>query len=213
VNADDRAPDLADQPGSPAEMDALLRAQQRSVVRQSARAVPVILAAWGIAWLVGFGLMWLAGAALPGLALTSIWVFVALNTSAVAASAIVSARGSRGIRLSRESGTAAALYGVTWVVGILAIALFGWALALAGMTDDVALLFYPIAWMLFVGIMHIVAGAVWRVAGPAVLGGWVVLVSLGAAFAGHPADLAVLALGAGGAFLAAAIVAAVWIRR
>ena len=184
---------------------ALLRDQQRSIEGQLGGFVPVIMLTWGLAWLLGFGALWLIDGARPGFALplgAAIAVFCVLLAVAIAVSTVLGIRSSRGIRSTRAAAFTGAAYGCTWWVGCLGIAALGGGLVSGGMSPAVANLFYPSAYVMFSGIMFIVAGAIWQAVPSVVLGGWTVLIAAVAPYFGYPTHYLFLAIAGGVGFLA-----------
>ncbi|WP_419819412.1 hypothetical protein [Glaciibacter flavus] len=190
---------------TPAQMLGLLQDQQRSVQGQLGGFVPVIMLTWGIAWLLGFGALWLIDGARPGFALplgAAIAVFCVLLAVAIAVSTVLGIRSSHGIRSTRAAAFTGAVYGCTWWVGCLGIAALGGGLVSAGMSPAVANLFYPSAYVMFSGVMFIVAGAIWQAVPSVVLGGWTVLIAAVAPYFGYPTHYLFLAIAGGVGFLA-----------
>ena len=195
----------------PAEMLALMEQQQDAVHRKQARYVPWILLAWGIAWGVGFTLLWLIDGARPTIAIpvsVAASIFATLMAGALVVSGVLGARSGRGIRTTTAAQFTGAVYGMTWTVGFVAIFVFGGALVRNGMDPDLANIYYPTASTLFVGIMYIIAGAIWRAVPAIVMGGWIVLVALIAPYFGYPTHYLFFAIAGGGVFLVGAAVVA-----
>ncbi|MET0736591.1 MAG: hypothetical protein ABWY55_13230 [Microbacterium sp.] len=208
------APD--DEPGDAAAMLEIVRAQQDRVNRRMAANVPPILLAWGIAWFVGFGLLWFIDGAKPAVSIplpVAVVIFIVLMAGALIATAILGIRSGRGIRSTPDSAFTGSVYGMTWTIGFVAIAVFGTALIRNGMPPELANIYYPTASTLFVGIMYILAGGIWRSRAALAMGGWIVLVALVAPFFGYPANYLIFSLAGGGVFLASALVAWLWVRR
>jgi hypothetical protein len=202
--------------GDAAAMLELVRAQQDLVNRRMAAQVPAILLAWGIAWTVGFGLLWLIDGAKPAIAVplpVAVISFVVLMAGALVATAILGIRSGRGIRSTTDAAFTGAVYGMTWTVGFVAIVVFGTALIRNGMAPELANIYYPTASTLFVGIMYLIAGGIWRTWGAIGIGAWIILVALIAPFFGYPTHYLVFAIAGGGVFLAGALVAWLWVRR
>lgn len=189
---------------SPEEMLALASNQQRSMEGQVASFVPALVTMWGVVWLVGFGALWLIDAFRPAFALpvpVAVTVFVVLLAVAIVVSAFLGIRSGRGIRGSAASAFSGAVYGSTWTIGSLAIVLFAQGLFANGMDPSLANIFYPVAFVLFAGIMYIVGSAIWQAVPMLVLGSWTVIVAVVAPFFGYPTHYLVLALGGGIGFL------------
>lgn len=215
MNPDQQSPD-DDEALDPRAAMELVTTQQLEISRRLAAGVPVILAAWGVAWVVGFGMLWLIDGLAPAFRMPlvlAIVVFVVLMAAALAVSGIAGARMGRGIRTSPAAAWTGTFYGLTWVVSFLAVLALGAALRVNGMPPDLANIYYPSATTLLVGILYFVAGAIWQNWQSLVIGGWIVLVACVAPFFGHPANYLVFALAGGGVFVVGAVVAAIWVHR
>jgi len=209
MTADDERPD-------PAEMLALMKDQQRSIEGQRGAFVPLILLSWGVAWLIGFGALWLIDG--PGDAFSlPIWiaaaVFIALLVGAGVLSTVFGIRSSRGLRTGKDAAFVGLVYGQAWWVGSLAIFALGQALVFNGMDVDILRIFYPSAYIFFAGLMYVMAAAIWKAIPMLILGGWSILVSVLAPFAGYPTQHLVYALAGGGGFLIVALWSWIWTRR
>lgn len=203
-----------DTPRPPEEMLELIRAQQRSIEGQKGAFVPLILLAWGIAWFIGFGALWLVdGSDDFSLSIAvAVPVFVVLIAGAGAISAVLGIRSARGMRGGRDDAFAGVIYGQLWWVGGLALFILGQGLVSVGMDDEALAVFYPAAYLLFAGLMFVVAGVIWRAVPMLVLGGWSLLVAAAGPFAGHPGLFLVYAVAGGGGFLLVALWAWIWSR-
>jgi hypothetical protein len=207
-------PPDGESPLDPAAMLELLEQQQLAMNRRMARLVPAILAAWGIAWGVGFTLLWLVDGARPAFAVplpVAVVAFTVLMVAALATSGVLGAMTGRGIRSTPDAAFTGAAYGITWTVGFIAIFVFGLALGQQGMSDELANIFYPTATAMFVGIMYLVAGAIWHARPALAMGAWIVVVSVVAPFFGYPAHYLFFAIAGGGVFIVGAIAVAVWV--
>ncbi|MDL5352664.1 hypothetical protein [Microbacterium sp. zg-YB36] len=208
-----------DEPLSAPEMLALLADQQRSVESQMGAFVPVIVAVWGIAWLVGFGALWLIDGLAPAFSLpvpVGVTVFTVLLVGAIALSTVLGIRSGRGVRGSSAEAFTGATYGATWMVGSLAIGGLGQGLIANGMSAELAGLYYPAAFVIFSGIMYMLSAVIWRAVPMLVLGVWMLVIGVAAPFFGAPTHYLVLALAGGGGLLilaAASFVHLVRLRR
>ncbi len=203
-------------PLDPAAMLALAEDQRRSVEGQLASFVPVIVTAWGVAWLVGFGCLWLIDGLAPAFALplpVAVGIFVALLAGAIVLSAVLGIRSGRGMRGNTGEAFTGIVYGCTWTVGSLAIVGFAQGLIFNGMSPELANVFYPIAFVMFAGIMYILSAALWRAVPMLFLGVWTLIVAVVAPFFGTPTHYLVLALGGGIGFLALGIASFVYLAR
>ncbi|MFB7251612.1 hypothetical protein [Microbacterium sp. NPDC056234] len=189
----------------PAAMLELARDQQRSVNGRMGAFVPFILLAWSLAWFGGFTALWLAEgpAVLPMAAAAPI--FVVLIALAGAASIVLAARSSRGVRAGKDATFVGAVYGQAWWIGSVAIFVIGQALVVNGMDAELLGILYPSAYVFFVGLMYLVGAALWRAIPMLVLGVWTIIVSAAAPFAGAPTHYLVFAVAGGGGFLIGAV--------
>lgn len=214
--ASDPAPDdIGDAPLSPEEMLALAEDQKRSIEGQRGSFVSIILFAWGIAWLVGFVALWLIDGweafSLP--VAVAAPVFVGLMIVAGALSAVFSIRADRGLRGDKEGATVGVVYGNLWWSGSLAIMAIGQALLFNGMDQALLSIFYPSMYVLFAGIMYIMAALLWRAAPMLILGAWSIVLAAVAPFAGYPTHYLIFAFGGGGGFLLVGLWSWAWLRR
>lgn len=204
-----------DQPLDPAEMLALVRDQQSDIQRRMARYVPWILLSWAIAWGVGFGILWLIDGAGPAFSVpveVAAQVFAALIIFAAVTSGVLGARSGRGIRSSASAAFTATVYGITWTVGFVALFVLGSAMTFNGMPPEVLNIYYPAVSLIFVGIMYLIAGAIWHAVPAVLMGGAILLIAVVGAFFGYPTHYLVYATLGGSVFLVGAIIAAVYAR-
>lgn len=197
-------PSADDQPLSAAEMLALLDNQQRSVESQMGAFVPIIVGAWGIAWLAGFGALWLIDGLAPAFSLpvpAAVTIFIALLGGAIALSTVLGIRSGRGVRGSRGEAFTGATYGATWMIGSLAVAGLGQGLLANGMSAELAGLYYPCAFVIFSGVMYMLSAVIWHAVPMLVLGVWMLVVGVVAPFFGAPTHYLVLAVAGGGGLL------------
>jgi hypothetical protein len=200
-----------DESAEPAAMLALLRDEQQRIDRRMAAGVPAILLSWGLAWLVGFGVLWAAAAEVISLPVpVAVGITLALMVVALALSAILGARMGRGIRTSTSAAWTGTVYGLTWPAGLIGIFLIGLALRVQGLPAALQTLYDSSAIVVFVGIMYLVAGAIWHTWQAAAMGAWLVVVGGVAPFFGSPTHFLVFALAGGGVFLLGALYTGVW---
>ncbi len=200
----------------PASMLSLLHDQQDAIQRGLARFVPWILLAWAVAWGVGFGGLWLIDGARPQFAIpveVAAPLFGALMAIAAVVSAVLGARSGRGIRSSKEAAFTGTVYGITWSVGFIALFVLGSALSYNGMPSELSNLYYPAVSLIFVGIMYVIAGAIWRAIPAIVMGGLIVFIAAIGPYFGYPGHYLFYAITGGGVFLAGTVVTAVYSRK
>ncbi|PJJ62106.1 hypothetical protein [Compostimonas suwonensis] len=202
-------------PADAAATLSLLQEQQRKVDRASLAPIPWLYAIWGVAWLVGFILLWSSWPdGNPWFQVDGViagWVFAVLTVGSIVASAVLGSRVNRGVRGASEFQ--GIVYGVSWSVCGVAFAFVGVGLIYNGMSDELASVYFPSAYALMVGTLYIAGAALWRSISQLVVG--VVLLAVGAVspFAGQPGNNLVMSLAGGGAFLVAAIVMALQLRK
>lgn len=205
--ADDSARDLA-------QMLDLAEAQRRIVAGRMGAFVPVILLSWGIAWVAGFLVLWSidrpAGFSLP-VAIAAPLV-IGLFLAAGAVSTVLGVRMGRGVRAGQTSTFRGIVYGQAWWVGSIAIWLLGTALVQNGMDAALLSIYFPSAYVFFVGLMYGMGGIIWKSSAMVILGGWSVVVSAVAPFFGAPTNHLVFAIAGGGGFLVASLVSFLWLR-
>jgi hypothetical protein len=199
----------------PEQMLKLMHEQQRKVDAALLAPIPWLYGIWGVAWLVGFLALW---SAWPGgnpwfrvdVPVAAI-LFGALMVAAIVASAIIGPRINRGVRGSSDfSGI---VYGVTWSLAGFGFAALGMGLIVNGMSNELASLYFPSAYALMVGLLYLGGAALWRDKGQLLLGIFMVLLGSTAAFFGNPTNNLIMAIAGGGAFLVAAAIVAVRVRR
>lgn len=204
-----------DAPLDPAAMLALIQTQQSDMERRMAAATPWIVAAWGLAWLVGFGALFLIDGARPGFAIplpVAVGTFIALMIAAVIASALLGARMGRGVKQTKEANFSGAVFGITGAASFFAMYVFAIGLTRNGMDPALMNIFFPTSSALIVGLFYSLAGGFWRIVPMIWMGGWIALVGLVAPFFGYPNHYLFFALAGGGGFLIGAIVAAALLR-
>jgi len=205
-----------DAPLDPAAMYALLQNQQRSVETQMGAFVPYITLAWGLTWLLGFGALWLIDGLQPVFSLplgVAIPIFIGTILVSGGFSAWLGIRSGRGMRGNAASAFTGTVYGITWSIGATALGVFGAALRYQGMSAELANFYYPSAYVLFAGIMYIVAAAIWHAVPSLIAGCWLVIIAVVAPFFGYPGHYLFLALAGGLSFLALSAFGAVQQRR
>lgn len=208
-------PGLDDAPPSPDEALALIRDQQSALERDQLSGIPWILGVWGVAWSVGFLALWSGYEGgnpwfrLPlGLAAT---IFGVLLLGSIVISAVIGMRLNRGVR--GPSNFSGAVYGIAWPIVSLGAYLIGVALALNGMDSTLQSLYFPAIYALVAGVMYLMGAALWRSIDQLVLGAVIIVAGTAAPFFGAPTNNLVMAVLGGGAFLIAAIVMRVSLRR
>ena len=184
------------------QQDALRR---RTLIRSSP-----LLAAWGLAWLIGYGAGWLSirpDYSMP----TPVWViyFVCLAAAGAYTCAYIvrRARGVRGV-----SNRAGVRYGTAWaggfVLGLVVMGRTGAFLASLGTSEaaEAGMILGNAVPCLIIGTLFVACSAVWDEPVMAWVGGWLLAVTTVATLVGGTGLWAIMALaGGGGTLIAAAI--------
>ena len=208
--------DQSDAPLDPAAMYALLQNQQSSIAGEMGSFVPLMAGVWGVAWIIGFVALWLVEGLRPTFSLplpVAVMVFIAMMLIAAGVSTWAGIRSNRGLKVSAESQFTGTVYGVTWSVGSTALAVFGAGLFYNGMSGELANFFYPSAYVFFVGIMYLLAGAIWHEIACVWAGAAIVAVAVIAPFIPFPLHYLFFAVAGGGTFLVLAVVMGLNLRR
>lgn len=207
------ATDGADRIAAQKTLD-LIEAQGRTTAQSlSVNPVP-ILAAWGLAWLVGFGAVYLASQNGPGplgpmwLAVTILGVLFAIAMTVSICEGVRRGRGVEGP--SRE---VVAMYGWGWTLALAALFAVNLGLAQHGLPRSLRPLVWSGSALLVVGLLYLATGIVWRDRVQYGLGVWTLIVGTASVSAGVPANFAVPSLAGGGGFLVATALAQAGTRR
>ncbi len=201
-----------DQPLDPAASAALIAAQRARVQAETDVDGRLLFGVWGVAWLLGFGAMYGVAGDRPALDWSpevASAVFAGLLLTAAVVTAVHIARRTSGVH--GDSAAQGAMYGWSWFLGFAGIFALSAALVNAGAEPVVVETAMTVASPLVVGVLYMAGAAIWRDRTQFALGVWIVVVTIGAAFAGMPAMLAVMALAGGGGMLVGAV--AVDVRR
>jgi hypothetical protein len=181
--------------------DLMRQTQQRTRNALEIRLAPVY-AAWGVAWLGGLGGMWLSVHGQQpfrdpsGLSAAVLGV---LNCLAVTVTITVVIRASRGV--GGVTALQGRMFGVAWLLGYSAVFAIDGALASHGASHAVQGIAYATAPVVVTALIYLAGAAVWLETSMFVLGAWLAVVSVGAAWAGPVGALAIGALAGGGGFL------------
>jgi len=182
---------------------AVIEAQREQVRRRVDVDPAVLFAIWGVAWAVGFGAAYLAygpGRVIPAWSGPS--VAAVLMVAGMVASAGYAISLGRGV--SGPSRSAGAMYGWSWMLGFLCLAVVNTALIRRGLPADGAALLWSSSALLLTGVLYLAGGALYNDRVQYGVGVWTLLSAAGAVFAGVPGNFLVMAAAGGGGFLALA---------
>jgi hypothetical protein len=127
-------------------------------------------------------------------------------------SAIIGIRASRGIRSSRNAAFTGTVFGVTCSASFVAIYLFAVGLAVNGMDENLQAIFFPTGMAIIIGIMNLVAGAIWHTVQSVIMGALFLVVAVAAPFFGYPNHYLFFATAGGAVFLGGALFVARYAR-
>jgi hypothetical protein len=195
----------AEQPLTAAESLALIEAQRAEVDHRLGGNPALLLALWGLAYLLGFGLIYLTYGADP-LVSAPEWVAATstalLFVAAIGVSAVYGVRAGRGVH--GPSQMVGAMYGWSWTLGFLALVAVNVGLSRLGLSQDAVSLLWSGSSLVLVGVLYLAGGALWRDRFQYGLGVWMLVTGAGSVFAGVPGNFAVLSLASGGGLLVTA---------
>ena len=187
-------PDEDDSALDPAEMLALLENQQRSVANQFGSFVTLIIAAWGVVWLIGFGALWAIDGLKPAFSLPTplgASILATLIAIAIAISIIASVRSNRGVRPSKAAAFTGAVYGSAWSISMTGLWVLGVAMIANGLPPEFAGYYFSAGYVLMTGVLFIVSAAIWQAVPALIAGVWLVIVAAFSPFFGIPGKLSV----------------------
>ncbi len=209
------ASDPDDRPLEPREMLALLDGQTNTVRRAFEAQVPVYYYVWAFAWFVGYLVYWAgspgSGSPVQLPAVPAIVVFAVLIAGAAVVSAVVGIRANRGIK--GQSDWVGTIYGLSWPILGGAIAFVGVGLMRAGMTVELATIYFTSAYAILVAALYFAGAMIWRSLDQLVIGGILAIAAAVTPMVGYPTNLLAMALIAGPALLIGGIIATVRVRR
>ena len=199
--------------GTPLDPRAALEtiSEQQAALRRRAliRSSP-LLAAWGLAWLIGYGAGWLCirpDYTMP----TPPWVvYFGCLAAAGAYTCTYIVRRARGMRGS--SNRAGVRYGIAWaggfILGLVVMGRAGTFLAALGtpQAEEMGMILSNAVPCLIVGILFVAGSAIWDEPVMAWVGGWLLAVTGVATLVGGTALWAIMSLAGGGGLLVAAAV-------
>lgn len=176
-------------------------------VRTGIRSAP-LLAAWGLAWLLGYGALRLGRRPDFTVPAPHMVFFVAALACAGIYTAVYISRRIRGIR--GGSVDQGARLGAAWcgafVLWFVIIGRVGSLLAAMGTVRarEAGVILSNAGPCLIVGVLFLASSAVWRERTLGVLGGWILITTTAATIVGGSAMLLVMSLAGGGGMLLAA---------
>jgi hypothetical protein len=180
--------------------DSADRARERLTVNNA-----LIYGMWGVAWLIGCGAMWLSVLGQHPFRGAAGWASAILGAGialAVVVTAVTVGRATRGIGgVSARQGM---IYGLSWPAGFAALFAIIGAAAHFGASPEVMGVLGAAGPLLLVGLIYVLAAAMWLDWVMFWLGLWELLVAATGAWTGPVGVLFMDAVPGGGGFLVAA---------
>jgi hypothetical protein len=199
-------------PADPAESLRLIARERAATGRQLTPDPRLLLWPWGLAWLIGFGVYFLRfgpdGRVFVDLPeFLPLTVLLGLITVAGIVTGVAGARAGR--QVSGPSSRQGAMYGFTW-----SVAFIGMAVLLSRVSDLLpvpsANLLWAGAMVALTGALHMAGGALWNDRTGYVLGVWISVVNVVGIILGTGWHALIVAVLGGGGMLVAGLVA--WLR-
>lgn len=201
--------EFTDDDGPELDAAARLRMIDEQQERTRSRIEPdgrVLYGAWGLGWLAGYLAMWLSARgnadgmpeAWGGWTLTGVLV-VAMVVTIV--HSVAAGQGVRG-----ASSRAGAMFGWTWFIAFSAYGALLGAIAEAGASDRVIVTAANGFACVISGLMFVLGAQLFRDNRMFLVGAWMMVTAVFAAFAGPPTTYLVMAFAGGGGYLVMAVV-------
>ncbi|MFI6502636.1 hypothetical protein [Nonomuraea typhae] len=201
-------------PASPEETLRLIERQHAATLRLLIPNPLLVYLPWGVAWLAGFGVLFLgAGVSGEGGPLPITWqtgLAVLWGSQLIAIVLMTMAIFRSGSMVRGSSGHRGAMYGITWMLAMIAVSVLGTRFVVQLPPEEIGP-FYTGYYMLAVGILYAVGGAVFGEWAMFVLGAWILAVDVvGVALGGGLIYLLMAVLGGGGVIVTGLLL---WWRR
>ncbi|MEV6913239.1 hypothetical protein [Amycolatopsis sp. NPDC051071] len=190
---------------TPEESLALIARQSAETRREIGPNPAVLLAVWGLVWLIGFGLVFLSA---PPTSLMPLWtasvITIVAFAGAMAYSAFYGIRAGRGVR--GPSRLVGAMYGWSWMIAFGGLTVVNAGLVAHGLDPGLIPLLWSGTSLMLTGLMYLAGGMLWQSKLQYGLGAWIILCGAASVLAGGPHNFLVLSLAGGGGFLVASLV-------
>jgi len=187
-----------------AAMDLLTDTQRRAGRALDVNGA-VLYGVWGMAWLIGYLAIWLSVHGHTVYQPPAAWAFSVLGVGMVAALVATGLTIGRAVHgVTGVSSSSGSRYGWAWLLGFVCLYAMMAGLGRAGASAAVIGLFASAGPVLVVSLMYLVGGALWRDRTMFVVGGWLVLVNVGAVLVGVEPFGLIMGIAGGGGFLVAA---------
>ena len=187
---------------------AILTDARERALRELRASYPLLFAVWGLFFLIGYGVLWLSVRGqhpYTGPTPAALLVLILLLAAAGVTTVISAGRAFTGI--GGASAAQRRVHGFALAIGVAGVFTLEGALAHAHASDSLLGVYGAVAPMLVAGVVYAASPAIWQDWSTRTLGGWVVLVAAGSAYAGPVGVWGVAGLGAAVGFWVMAAVA------
>ena len=187
---------------------AILTDARERALRELRASYPLLFAVWGLFFLIGYGVLWLTVRGqhpYTGPTPAALLVLILLLAAAGVTTVISAGRAFTGI--GGASAAQRRVHGLALAIGVAGVFTLEGALAHAHASDSLLGVYGAVAPMLVAGVVYAASPAIWQDWSTRTLGGWVVLVAAGSAYAGPVGVWGVAGLGAAVGFWVMAAVA------
>jgi hypothetical protein len=187
---------------------AILTDARERALRELRASYPLLFAVWGLFFLIGYGVLWLSVRGqhpYTGPTPAALLVLILLLAAAGVTTVISAGRAFTGI--GGSSAAQRRVHGFALAIGVAGVFTLEGALAHAHASDSLLGVYGAVAPMLVAGVVYAASPAIWQDWSTRTLGGWVVLVAAGSAYAGPVGVWGVAGLGAAVGFWVMAAVA------
>jgi hypothetical protein len=187
---------------------AIVAEARERALRELRASYPLLFAVWGLFFLIGYGVLWLSVRGqhpYTGPTPAALLVLILLLAAAGVTTVISAGRAFTGI--GGASAAQRRVHGLALAIGVAGVFTLEGALAHAHASDSLLGVYGAVAPMLVAGVVYAASPAIWQDWSTRTLGGWLVLVAAGSAYAGPVGVWGVAGLGAAVGFWVMAAVA------
>jgi hypothetical protein len=189
------------------EAAAIMADAREHALRELRASYPLLFTVWGLFFLIGYGVLWLSvrgqhpytGPTPPALLVLTLLLAAAGVTTVISVGRAATGVGGATAALRR-------VHGLAQVLGLVGVFTLEGGLAHAHASDSLLGVYGAVAPMLVTGVVYAASPASWQDWSTRTLGGWLVLVAAGSAYAGPVGVWGIVGLAACLGFLVMAVV-------
>jgi hypothetical protein len=185
----------------------ILADAREHALRELRASYPLLFTVWGLFLLIGYGVLWLSvRGQQPYTGPTPLALLVLTLLAAAAGVTTVISVGRAFTGIGGASAAQRRVHSLALVLGLVGVFTLEGGLAHAHASDSLLGVYGAVAPMLVAGVVYAASPASWQDWSTRTLGGWLVLVAAGSAYAGPVGVWGVAGLGAAAGFWAMAAV-------